>query len=256
MALNWAGGATGLLGGGASGAAIGSVVPGIGTAIGTGGGALLGLVSGLFSGGKEKHRQKSRLLPEQEKLYQQLQNALNGKGGGGAFGEAADYYRDLIDPNSQTAEAMFAPENRRFNEETIPGLAEQFAGMGSGGLSSSGFRNSTVNAGTDLAERLGAIRANLKLQGAQGLANLGGIGLGNFSQDVITQPGYESPFSTLAPAFGEAGTQLLFDKIKENSKASVNTAAGKNSLGGDKIGKNSSPYGAPQGGFQLPNRTF
>src|SRR4029078_3616274 len=132
-------------------------------------------------------------------LYDQLQKSLLEPGAGGAFGSAADYYRDLLSDDSQTAKAMFKPEMRRFNEEIIPGLSEQFAGMGSGGLSSSGFRNATVNAGTDLSERLGAIRAQLRQQGAQGLANLGGMGLGNFSQDVVSQPGSSGFLSQIAP---------------------------------------------------------
>jgi len=77
---------------------------------------------------------------------------------------------------------MFAPEQRRFNEQIIPDLAEQFSGHG--GIGSSGFRNAAVNAGTDLSERLGAIRAQLRQQGAQGLSNIGGMGLQNFNENI------------------------------------------------------------------------
>lgn len=90
-----------------------------------------------------------------------------------SFDTARDYYRGLLSDDSEDINAFQAPEVRRFNQETIPGLAEQFAGMGSGGLSSSGFRNAAVGAGTDLSERLAAIRAGLRQQGAQGLQSLG-----------------------------------------------------------------------------------
>lgn len=161
-------------------------------------------VGNFLTGTPEKHKRVSTLLPEQQDLYQQLQNAGMGQGAGGAFGGAADYYRDLLSNDSQTMGQMAAPEMRKFNEEIIPGLSEQFAGMGSGGLSSSGFRNAAVNAGTDLSERLGAIRANLKSQGAAGLAGIGQMGLGNYSQDVMTQPGSQGFLSQIAPAIGTA----------------------------------------------------
>lgn len=185
-------------------------------------------VGKFFTGTPEKHKRVSTLLPEQQGLFQQLQNAGMNQGAGGAFGGAADYYRDLLSDDSSTFNAMQAPEMRKFNEEIIPGLSEQFAGMGAGGLSSSGFRNAAVNAGTDLSERLGAIRAQLKSQGAQGLSNIGQMGLGNYSQDVMTQPGSQGFLGSVANLAGNALGQF-----------------GGNFFGGSSFGK-SSPYGTPE----------
>lgn len=156
----------------------------------------------FLTGTPEKHKRVSTLLKNQQPLQEQLSNAGLNPGAGGVFGTAADYYRDLMSNDSETMKQLSAPETRRFNEEIIPSLAEQFAGMGSGGLTSSGFRNAAVNAGTDLSERLGAIRAGLRQQGAQGLTNIGQLGLGNYSQDVITQPGTEGFLSQIAPVVG------------------------------------------------------
>jgi len=158
----------------------------------------------LLFGTPEMHERVSTLLPEQQDLYKQLQAASMGEGAGGAFGESADYYRNLLSNNPEDMNAFAAPELRRFNEDIIPGLAEQFAGMGSGGLSSSGFRNAAVNAGTDLSERLGAMRAQLRQQGAQGLQNIGQQGLANYSQDVTTQPGTQGFLSSVAQGAGNA----------------------------------------------------
>ena len=133
-------------------------------------------------GRPERNYQQSTLGQEQQPGYQNLLAAGQGPGAGGAFGESADYYRDLLSNDSQTANSMFAPEQRRFNEQIIPDLAEQFSGHG--GIGSSGFRNAAVNAGTDLSERLGAIRAQLRQQGAQGLSNIGGMGLQNFNENI------------------------------------------------------------------------
>ncbi len=163
----------------------------------------------FLTGTPEKHERVSTLRKEQEPLYQQLTNAGMRQGAGGAFGTSADYYRNLLSDNSADLQAFAAPELRRFNEQIVPGLAEQFAGMGSGGLSSSGFRNAAVSAGTDLSERLGAIRAGLRQQGAQGLQNIGQQGLQNYSQDVVTEPGTEGFLSQAAPLIGAAAGTLL-----------------------------------------------
>ncbi len=160
---------------------------------------------GLFTGRKGRYKQQSTLGAQQQPLFAQLQAALQGQGAGGAFGSVADYYRDLMSNDSQAFNSFAAPEQRRFNEEIIPGLSEQFAGMGSGGLSSSGFRNSAVSAGTDLSERLGAIRAQLRQQGAQGLSNLGQFGLSPQFQENIYQQGQPGLIDMAGPALGATG---------------------------------------------------
>lgn len=140
-----------------------------------------GFFQALF-GRPERNYQQSTLGPEQQTGYQNLLQAGAQRGAGGAFGESADYYRDLLSNDSQTANMMFAPEQRRFREQIVPELAEQFSGHG--GIGSSGFRNAAVSAGTDLSERLGAIRAQLRQQGAQGLSNIGSMGLQSFNENI------------------------------------------------------------------------
>ncbi len=161
--------------------------------------------SEFFSGTPEERENVSTLRPEQEMGFNNLQNAANAPGAQGAYGTAADYYRSLMDENNSTYTGLAAPEMRNFNEQIIPDLSEQFAGMGAGGLSSSGFRNAAVSAGTDLSERLGAIRANLRQQGAQGLQNIGQQALGNYSQNMVTQQGSPGFLSQAAPAVAKAG---------------------------------------------------
>lgn len=158
----------------------------------------------FFTGTPGQFEQRSTLGPEQQGLYQQMLRALQGQGAGGAFGQSADYYRNLLSNDSEDFNSFAAPEQRRFNEDIIPGLAEQFAGMGSGGLSSSGFRNAAVNAGTDLSERLGSIRAQLRQQGAQGLSNLGQNGLNQYNENIYKQ-GQPGLVDALGPALGVAG---------------------------------------------------
>jgi len=203
-----------------------------------------GAKDALF-GTPEEHERQSTLLPGQQPTFDQLQAAAQGAGAGGAFGDSADYYRDLLSNDSATANAMFAPEQRRFNEEIIPGLSEQFAGMGAGGLSSSGFRNAAVGAGTDLSERLGAIRAQLRAQGAAGLAGIGQSALGNFSHDAITQQGTQG---LLAPALSAVGQAYGGPALASAGNAAGNWFSSAMqpkaaSIGQNKVGQNSNPYG-------------
>src|SRR5580765_1236223 len=146
------------------------------------------LTGGIFSksgknflmGTPETRENVSTLRPEQEGLYNQLTQAGQQRGAGGAFGQSADYYRDLLGNDSADFQSFAAPQLRQYNQDIVPGISEQFAGMGSGGLSSSGFRNAQIQGATDLSERLGALRAGLRQQGAQGLQGIGQQGLGQY----------------------------------------------------------------------------
>lgn len=122
----------------------------------------------FLTGSPAEYGLVNNLQPYQQKVQQQAASAATG-----AYPAAAQYYQNNLSNNPQDFQAFAAPEMRQFQEQTIPGLAEQFAGMGSGGLSSSGFRNAGVQAGTDLSERLGALRAQLRESAASGLQNIG-----------------------------------------------------------------------------------
>lgn len=211
--------------------------------------------SKLFKGTPAKVKNVSTLRREQEPLYQQGVNAAMDKGAGGAFGESADYFRNLLSDDSADFNAFAAPQMRQFNEEIIPGLSEQFAGMGAGGLSSSGFQNASINAGTDLSERLGQIRANLRHSGAQGLQNAGKIGLQNYSQPMTVQEGSPGLFAQAAPAIGTAigsfagpagaavgGAAGNWFSNKFGTQGSSLDGAKINSFGSTRVGANSSPY--------------
>ena len=158
-------------------------------------------VNNFLFGTKEKTQ--NNLLKEQRPGFEQQQRANMGPGAGGAAGTAADYYYNNLSNDPQAFNQFAAPELRRFNEETVPGLAEQFAGMGAGGLSSSGFRNAAVNAGTDLSERLGAMRAQLRENAASGLMNLSNQSL----QDrKVIRPAEQGFLQAAAPGIGKAAT--------------------------------------------------
>lgn len=159
----------------------------------------------FFTGTPESFQQISTLPPDQRQLFSQLVQMLSGNGGGGTFGDIGDYYKQLLAGGEEDFDRFARPEMRQFEEQTIPSLARQFAGMGSGGLSSGAFARAGAQAGSNLQERLAALRAQLRGQGAEGLQNLGKLGFQNVSQTLQRpeQPGFLQ--STLFPALGAAG---------------------------------------------------
>lgn len=187
-----------------------------------------------FLSGSDSYERIPTIRPSQEPIFEQRTKAAQGKGAGGAYGTSADYYYNNLSDDPETLKQLSAPEMRRFNEEIIPGLSEQFAGMGSGGLSSSGFRNAAVNAGTDLSERLGAIRASLRENAARGLNQLGEQSLQPVDQLVHeTSPGL---LDFAGPALGAVGSAFGGPLLGAASGAFSNW------LGQSMKGK-SSPYG-------------
>ena len=186
--------------------------------------------SNFFMGTPEKRENVSLLTDRQQGLHDQLMNSLNQQGAEGSFGNIADYYRNLLSDDSADYNSFSAPMLRQYNEDIVPGLSEQFAGMGSGGLSSSGFRNAQIQGATDLSERLGALRSGLRQQGIQGLQNLGTLGLQPISQNMVTQPGTQGFISSVAPVVGNAIGSFLGGKLG-------------NMFGGSAVGAKSSPYG-------------
>lgn len=163
-----------------------------------------------FFGTPSEIKQVSPLTGQQERLQSQLTEAAMGRGGGTPFGQASSYYQDLLG-GDQTYQAMAAPEMRQFREEIMPSLAEQFAGMGAGGSFGSAFQGASAQAGAGLAERLAAMRAGLRQQGAQGLMGLGQRALTPYQQLVQTQrqPGLlEHLTKIIGPLIGTFGGTL------------------------------------------------
>lgn len=58
-----------------------------------------------------------------------------------------------------------APLQRQFQEQTVPQLANRFAGMGSGGSTgSTAFRNQLGREGSNLSTNIAALRGNMQMQ--------------------------------------------------------------------------------------------
>lgn len=137
-------------------------------------------------GGKDKMKKVPTMTKEQNQLLSQLIQMLGSQGGlGQGNKESIDYQRQLMDPSSEAVNQFAQPYMQQFEQQTVPGLAERFAGMGGGmggGTSSSGFGQALSSAGSNLQSQLAALKAGLGQQAAQSLmgqyGNLSGMGLG------------------------------------------------------------------------------
>lgn len=86
------------------------------------------------------------------------------------YQEGSDWLSSLFN-DPEFFNKFEAPLQRQFQEETVPDLANRFAGMGSGGaMGSTGFRNQLAREGSNLHTNIAALRGGMQQQGVnQGL---------------------------------------------------------------------------------------
>lgn len=204
-------------------------------------------VGDFFMGKPQRFEQVNPYTKSQMGVQNQLENAAQSRGG--AFNNASNYYNDLLSNNSSDMEAFAAPEMRRFNEQIIPDLAEQFAGLGAGGsgLSSSGFQNQLGRAGADLSERLAAMRANLRQNAAQGLQNIGTQALNPYMQN-INVPAQQGLLQTALPA-AISGAATGFTGAWANNMFNSGTKASPGSAQPEQLGWGQAGFYPKQGNY-------
>lgn len=105
----------------------------------------------------------STLNPGQQNLFTQLIDLLQGGQSQNPLQKGAtDYWQNLLSNDPEAYKKFESPFLRQFNEQTVPGLAERFAGMGAGAQSSSAFQNALGQHGAALSENLAALRSGLQ----------------------------------------------------------------------------------------------
>lgn len=78
----------------------------------------------------------------------------------------SEYLRDkLHHKQPEYLQNLEGPLMRQYNEQVMPGIAERFEGLGA--LNSSAFQQTAAQAGRDLMERLGSLRAQYGMQNEQ-----------------------------------------------------------------------------------------
>ena len=149
---------------GVGGGALSGSKFGLGGALG---GGLLGLLSGFGKGeGQPGEFQKiPTMSPEQQQLLSKLLSLLGGEGQlGGGYEEGLSSLMELMDPSAASQQRFAQPYLEQFEQETVPGIAERFAGMGAqgGALSSSGFGQALGAAGSGLQTQLAGLKSQLQ----------------------------------------------------------------------------------------------
>lgn len=151
-------------------------------------------------GSRDRIKKMPTMSGRQTKFFNSFLQQAQGLQGGG-YQQAIGQLQGMLDPNSQIYKDFAAPQMREFNEQTIPGIAERFAGAGGGmgalggALSSSGFGQALGAAGAGLNTNLAQLRAQLQQQAIQSI-------LGQYNQSAQTAIGAQ-PF-----AYGQRqGTQ-------------------------------------------------
>ena len=123
--------------------------------------------------GQDKMQKVPTMSKEQQSLLSQMMKMLGPQGGlGQGMQQGMNYQKQLMDPSSEAVNQFAQPYMDQFNQQTVPGLAERFAGMGGGmggGLSSSGFGQSLSSAGGNLQSQLAQLKGMLGQQAAQSL---------------------------------------------------------------------------------------
>ena len=118
-------------------------------------------------GKKDRNIQQSTLTGGQgDFLNQILQQLMQSGGEGGGMGNAMSILQQYLDPNSEIYKNFEQPYLNEFNQQTVPRLAEQFAGLGSmsGALSSSGFGQALGAAGGNLQTNLAQMKTDRQRQ--------------------------------------------------------------------------------------------
>ena len=116
-----------------------------------------------FLFGKDERMDEYSLLdPQQQGMQAQLTQGLGGQGG--AQMQGLEWLQKILSGDPQAMRQFEAPMTRQFEQQTVPGIAERFAGMGShGSQNSSGQNLAMAQAGRELSENLGSMRGQLQM---------------------------------------------------------------------------------------------
>lgn len=125
-----------------------------------------GLGEWLF-GSNAKLKKFDQFSPEQQDFFKQLFGQLQGLSGqGGGFNQATNLLQDYLNPQSDVYKNFEAPYRQEFEQQTLPGIANRYAGLNAmgGGLSSSGFGQALGAAGSQLQTNLAGMKSQLQRQ--------------------------------------------------------------------------------------------
>ncbi len=132
----------------------------------------------------------------------------------GGYGDAMSLLQQYLNPQSDIYQNFEKPYLQEFEQQTIPGLAERFAGMGAmgGGLSSSGFGQALGAAGSNLQTQLAQMKQQYQRQSINDLLGqynqLANRGLGAKSFENVYDPGTQGQMGVGGNMLNAAATGL------------------------------------------------
>ena len=159
-------------------------------------------------GSGEKTRNIQTLTPEQQQFQQNILRM-------GQLPQQAGF--EWLNQILQGDEAAFrdfeAPLQRKFEREILPGIAERFAGMGTGGAQdSSAFQQTLGSAARDYGTDIAQLRSGLKMNALQQLQQMLQPGFQKSFQPIFQQQeaGFLPTFlGDTAAQIGKAGTKYF-----------------------------------------------
>lgn len=122
-------------------------------------------VSDFLWGSPYKREKIDTLTPQQKQYQEYIRNQSMNFGQDPNYQAGSSWIQQMLSADPEAMKAFEQPFMNNFNQKIIPGLANRFAGMGSGNQSSSAFQQALGEAGSNLQTGLASLRANLQ-QGA------------------------------------------------------------------------------------------
>lgn len=135
--------------------------------------------------------------PQQQQISGQYGHGLSSM-----MPKIMQYLQGLLEGSPESSAAFEAPYMREFNEKTLPGIAETYAGMGA--TSSSGFQQALGQAGAGLQENLARLREGLKF-GAAEMGQRGAESYMNMNTQALVPKQQSFVKNLLLNLFGGAG---------------------------------------------------
>ncbi len=138
----------------------------------------------------DSFKKKSMYDKNQKAIYGNMTDMAQGLQG--PANQAISQLQEMMNPDSQAYQNFAAPHMRQFQEQTLPGIAEHFAGGGA--LSSSGFGQALSSAGAGLQEKLASLKSGLQQSALEKILEM----YGKMSQNSLNA----SPFAYVSKSGG------------------------------------------------------
>jgi|GEM_PF-6905724 hypothetical protein len=163
---------------------------------------------------------ESEMNPYNQDSLSSLQELLQGGGlqGNDLYGSGQSYLQNLLNGSPQAFQNFEAPYLQNFQQNIAPGIAERFAGAGTGGgaMSSSGLNQALAQAGRSLQTDLAGLRSGLQMQALPQALNYAQQPIQNRLNAASQIPGqyYERPgqpgfLHTAGPAIASAAANYF-----------------------------------------------